>query len=55
MKITKPKTKVVGVRLPIKEVETIDQLIERMGYENRSDGLRALLLSAVAFAKGVVR
>ena len=43
-----PKTIVAGVRLSPEELAALDRLCNRLGMENRSDGLRALIRGILA-------
>ena len=45
-----PRTEIAGFKLSIKELEELDRLIDQLGFETRSHGLRALALGACALA-----
>jgi metal-responsive CopG/Arc/MetJ family transcriptional regulator len=46
-----PRTEIAGFKLTPDELARLDALIEEHGFRNRSEGLRALVFGAVAFAR----
>ena len=44
------RTEIAGFKLSPAELEALDALLQRLGFQTRSEGLRALTLGAIASA-----
>jgi len=49
------RTEIAGFKLSPTELAELDRLIARLGFQTRSEGLRALTLGAIASAPFLLR